>query len=122
MASVTKKTHITVHASKGGHARANTMTAEQRKEIAANAAAARWGKKAEHPIAAEIPESSPAAHLAASDKEVPYSMFRGQLQIGALTMECHVLSDGRRAFSQREMMRILVPGTDTGNFGTLSGQ
>lgn len=42
-------------------------------------------------------------------------MFRGTLQIGNLEMECHVLSDGRRAFTQREMVRVLTAGRESGN-------
>lgn len=30
-------------------------------------------------------------------------------------MECHVLSDGRRVFTQREMVRVLSRGRESGN-------
>ncbi len=100
-------------ASKGGQARANVLTGEHRKDIARRAAAARWGKS-------EIAEdqAEPAPPVAPSKAEMPYSMFRGTLGIGALKMECHVLSDGRRAFTQRELVRILSAGRESGNLAT----
>lgn len=42
-------------------------------------------------------------------------MFRGNLKIGDMDMECHVLSDGRRVFTQREMVRVLSRGRESGN-------
>lgn len=83
--------------SKGGKARADALSPQERSEIAKKAAAKRWAKS----------ETATA--------ELPYSMFRGTLSIGQLELECHVLSDGRRAFTQREMVRILSGGRESGN-------
>lgn len=47
---------------------------------------------------------------------MPFSMFRGKLTIGDVEMECHVLNNFRRAFTQREMVRVLSPaGRESGN-------
>ncbi|HEY5856030.1 MAG TPA: P63C domain-containing protein [Aldersonia sp.] len=46
---------------------------------------------------------------------MPYSMFRGNLQIGNIEIEGHVLSDGRRVLTQREVVRVLTRGRDSGN-------
>ena len=42
-------------------------------------------------------------------------MFRGTLKIGNLDVECHVLNDGRRVFTQGEVVRVLTRGTDSSN-------
>src|SRR5207253_6215644 len=98
-------------AEKGGKARANVLTPEQRSEIARKAVTARWvkaGKKA--PEATEEPASS------VPTPEMPFSMFRGTLTIGEVKMECHVLNDFRRVLTQREMVRVLSPaGRESGN-------
>lgn len=71
--------------SKGGLARAEKLTAEQRVQIARKAAAARWKNDA-------------AAVLAT---------HTGTLTIGDLAIECAVLEDGRRVLSQRGVNRAL---------------
>ncbi len=45
----------------------------------------------------------------------PHSMFAGTLQIGDVSMECHVLSDHRRVLTQREVVRVLSGGRTSGN-------
>ena len=84
--------------SKGGKARAKSLSPSARSEIAKKAAAARWkdldGKEHEG---------------------IPYSMFRGPLSIGDINLECHVLSSGQRVFTQREIVRILTAGSDSGD-------
>ena len=42
-------------------------------------------------------------------------MFRGSVKIGDMDIECHVLSDERRVFTQREVVRILSHGRVSGN-------
>lgn len=46
--------------------------------------------------------------------EMPHSMFRGTLHIGDVELECHVLSDGRRMLTQREVVRLLTGGRESG--------
>jgi hypothetical protein len=97
-------------ASKGGQARANTLTSEQRSEIARKAVTARWEKagKIIPSVAAEV--ASPVV-----SEELPYSMFEGKLKIGDIELECHVLNDHRRVFTQREIVRIISGGRESGN-------
>ena len=83
--------------SRGGNARAAVLSAQERSEIARAAANKRWAQKAEA-------ESGPL-----------HSMFRGTLSIGAIDLECHVLNDGRRVFTQREIVRVLSGGRESGN-------
>src|SRR5207249_2655518 len=45
----------------------------------------------------------------------PFSMFRGELQLGPVILECHVLNDFRRVFTQREIVKALSGGRESGN-------
>lgn len=99
-------------ARKGGTARANTLTPEERSEIARNAVMARWKKAGKEP-----PVKAPAIAepQVVAPEELPYSMFQGKLTIGNLELECHVLNDMRRVFTQREIVRIISGGRESGN-------
>jgi hypothetical protein len=105
-------------ASKGGRARANVLSPEERRRIAKEAARARWGKNDEdgeieegHDLLAPL---TAVAVTATSDK--PYSMFRGSLAIGDVELQCHVLNDGRRVLTQREVVRALSGGRVSGSY------
>lgn len=67
---------------KGGIARAQSLSAKARKEIAQQAALARWDKK----------------------KIVPRSEYPGELKIGDMVFPCSVLSDGTRILTQSDFM------------------
>lgn len=66
---------------KGGKARAEALSAAQRKEIAQKAAKSRWNK-----------DAAVATHEAS-------------IKLGELEIECAVLEDGRRVISERAMTR-----------------
>jgi hypothetical protein len=95
-------------ASKGGRARASVMTPEERHLVARQAARARWGKSADDEPTVIVPRDA---------ETMPYSMFRGTLSIGDVEFECHVLSDGRRVLTQREVVRVISGGRESGNLG-----
>jgi P63C domain-containing protein len=99
-------------ASKGGAARANTLTSQERSEIARNAVKARW-EKAGKTVADAPKQDDPEPNVVVD--EMPYSMFQGTLTIGNLQLECHVLNDMRRVFTQREIVRIISGGRESGN-------
>jgi hypothetical protein len=44
-------------------------------------------------------------------------MFRGTVKIGAMNVEGHVLNDLRRVLTQREVVRVLSGGRESGNLG-----
>ena len=67
----------------GGQARAESLTAEQRSEIARSAALARWGSS------------------------IPRATHEGPLQIGGVAIQCAVLEDGRRLITQSGFMLAL---------------
>jgi hypothetical protein len=78
-------------ASKGGAARAKSLTSEERSSIARTAVEARWrraGKLTEVPQATHGSPDSP-------------------LRIGSVEIPCYVLSDGRRVLVQRSMIGAL---------------
>ncbi|HEY4328651.1 MAG TPA: P63C domain-containing protein [Phycisphaerae bacterium] len=68
----------------GGEARAKSLNAEKRADIARVAAEARWGAG------------------------VPMATHTGIMQVGDMQLECAVLSDGERVLSQRGFMRALA--------------
>jgi hypothetical protein len=98
-------------AAKGGRARASVLTALERKTIAKNAIAARWAKYKEE----TFPPPVNAKPDAAPNEALPFSMFRGTLKIGDMDVEAHVLNDERRVLTQREVVRVLSAGRDSGN-------
>lgn len=75
---------VSKYAAKGGKARANALTREQRSEIARIAAAARWTKE---------------GHV--MPVQATYGAPDRPLRIGAIEIPCYVLADGRRVLAQR---------------------
>lgn len=76
-------------ATKGGVARAKKLQPEERRNIARQAAEARW-----HP--SEVSSS------------VPVATHPGRLVIGDLVLPCAVLEDGQRVISERAVGTVLV--------------
>lgn len=68
--------------SKGGKARADKLSAEERSAIARRAAASRWDKKL----------------------DVPRAAYTGTLTIGEMVFPCSVLSNGDRILTQTDFM------------------
>lgn len=76
-------------ASKGGVARAEKLTAEERSEIARNAVEARWekaGKTKDH---------------------LPRATHDGELKIGDIAIKCAVLEDGTRVLSRATFIKAI---------------
>lgn len=81
---------------KGGKARAEKLTSEQRSEIARQAAQARWARVSD-------PSSLPEAES------------HGKLQIGEVEVDVFRLTDRRRVISKRAMARVLGMKSEGGN-------
>lgn len=94
-------------AAKGGRARANVLTDDERSAIARTAGQARWAKAGKPAPADDDAPSDEMSSLVTRDDEMPYSAFPGTVEIGTVTLECHVLNDGRRVLTAREMVRAL---------------
>jgi len=84
---------------KGGAARRDSLTPERRSEIARNAALSRHSPPPDPP----------------SDSDMPLATHQGQMVIGDLTLDCYVLSDGRRVFHKRGMAKALGLKSEGGN-------
>jgi hypothetical protein len=88
-------------ASKGGQARAVKLTPEERKQIARKAAQARW------------------------EGDLPIAEHEGEFNIGAATITCAVLPDGKRIITQAAFLTALgrsrSPKAGTGVFSTVDG-
>src|SRR5438128_6825881 len=92
-------------AAKGGRARASVLTTEERREIAQKASRARWAKEGKGKPAAVA--ETPGVPTPSAPDDLPFSAFRGTLEMGNLELECHVLSDGRRVMTASEIVRVL---------------
>ncbi|MCO5080706.1 MAG: P63C domain-containing protein [Rhizobiaceae bacterium] len=84
--------------SKGGKSRAQSLSSEERREIAKRGAEARWKPKA-----------------VSSDPSLPRATHQGKMQVGSLDLDCYVLKDGRRLFHKRGMARALDMKSGGGN-------
>lgn len=91
-------------ARKGGKSRAQNLNPAERSDIARRAVQARWAKAGKAPTTDTKDEP-----------ELPYSLFRGELSIGDVTFEVHVLSNGKRVLKQREVVRVLSNGRESGH-------
>lgn len=78
---------------KGGLARAQSLSPERRRQIAQEAALARWQ----------------------GDPSSPEAIKEGLLPIGDIDLECYVLKDRRRIFHKRGMARALAMKSQGGN-------
>ena len=76
------------HQKRGGKARADKLSKDERKEIASKAAKARWVVERQLPRATHGSPDQP-------------------LKIGDAELECYVLEDGTRVISQRAMYRSM---------------
>lgn len=88
--------------SKGGRSRAQSLSPEERREIASRAAQARW-------IRPQDPE------LTGDDIALPRATHQGKMAVGNLELDCYVLADGRRVFHKRGMARSLGMKSEGGN-------
>ena len=82
--------------SKGGRARATSLTSEKRREIALRAAQARWSKLSD-------PNSLPRAS------------HQGLMPIGDVQIEVYRLHDGRRLIAKAAMAKALTLKSEGGN-------
>jgi hypothetical protein len=88
MARKTRDKHISDFAAQGGKARAHSLTAEERSEIARYAVEARWRKE---------------GRLV----EVPRVSCQGELPVGNAIVPCAVLEDGTRLLNQGGFLKAI---------------
>jgi hypothetical protein len=103
-------------AKKGGHARSNVLTPEERRQIASDAVKVRWAKIKGVPItqigqkekAEIIEEPKVSKDIITAEPSLPISLFQGILQVADLSFPVHVLNNGKRVIAQREIVGILT--------------
>jgi hypothetical protein len=107
-------------AKKGGQARANVLTPEERSEIARNAVRARWERQ-KHEDSQQVSDSPDGRSMSVKDKEIratmPLALFPGKLTIGNTEFSVYVLDNGKRVMAQRQVVRVLT-GHVKGDLGT----
>ena len=104
-------------AAKGGKARASVLSPEERKEIGRNAVGARWKKAKGEGYSLPAPQQTEpviAQGTQTPPPEGPHSLFQGKVMLGDLQLEAHVLNDFRRVFTQREVVKAISGGRESG--------
>lgn len=48
-------------------------------------------------------------------------MFPGKVHMGSMVLDCHVLNDGRRVFTQGEMVHAISGGRDSSDLARYLG-
>lgn len=93
---------------KGGRARADALTPEQRAEIAKKAAAARWAKIGEpHQEEFEQPSENEMEVLEPTP-EMPVARWRGTLNIIGIDVPCYVLDTGEKIIGRTSATELLT--------------
>src|SRR5579863_1691583 len=102
--------------SKGGKARMEMMSPEERTELARSAARERWRKLRERVPGGEN-ASSPAEYepIVIDNTKVPVAKWPGILRISEVEIPCYVLDDGRRVITRNAATAVLTDGKGGGN-------
>lgn len=91
--------------SKGGKARAESMTSQDRSLVAQKAARSRWGTPED--VATEFPPS-------------PFAKHKGQIELGADVLDCYVLDTKQRVISLRATVKAIADA-DSGDLAKFIG-
>ena len=110
-------------ASKGGKARAEVLTPEERSEIARRAIRIRWAREKGIPfddtddqqIETSLRQTDnntkqrgPDTLLVSDRDKRRVSLFKGDVKFANISVPCHVLNDGSRVIAQREVIKALT--------------
>lgn len=90
--------------SRGGHARAEALTPEERSESARKAALARWSKEDAGPDMVEDAQEEVLAPVA----DMPIARWRGALNIVGLEVPCYVLDSGEKIIGRTSATELLT--------------
>ena len=89
--------------SRGGHARAEALTPEERSESARKAALARWSKDEADDITEDTQEE-----VLAPVADMPIARWRGALNIVGLEVPCYVLDTGEKIIGRTSATELLT--------------
>src|SRR5579872_2364208 len=95
---------------KGGVARAKSLSAERRREIAVEAARKRWTP----------PPGTPANAIPAAQALELFVKLPGVLELGGDELDVYILSNGDRVISLNKVVRA-ISGKEGGNLGEYIG-
>lgn len=90
---------------KGGFARAQSLTPEERAQSARNAAMARWSKVGEEPVS-DLPTDDDDA--LEPEPAMPIARWRGALNIVGLDVPCYVLDTGEKIIGRTSATELLT--------------
>lgn len=98
---------------RGGHARAEALSPDERREIARKAAQVRWERvaavDAEPEAVVLTPEEEQEVELEpAPSADMPTAIHRGQLNIIGLEVPCYVLDNGVRVIGRTSATEVLT--------------
>ncbi|MEQ1611639.1 MAG: hypothetical protein ABL904_02720 [Hyphomicrobiaceae bacterium] len=91
---------------RGGHARAEAMTPEQRTESARKAALARWAKVEED--AEDVSGSDDTIEIIPPGITLPIARWRGAMNIVGLEVPCYVLDNGEKIIGRTSATELLT--------------
>lgn len=93
---------------RGGRARAESLSPEERREIARRAAAARWEKPAEQDQDTDEPEDDLVEEILDPIPAMPIARWRGTLNIVGLEVPCYVLNDEQKIIGRTSATELLT--------------
>lgn len=97
--------HIPEGKAKGGAARALSLSAKERAEIAKKAAAARWAKAREAEV---VTEGEIEVEVVEPAPSMPVARWRGALNIIGLEVPCYVLDNGQKVIGRTSATELLT--------------
>ena len=95
---------------KGGVARAKSLSADRRRQIAVEAARKRWNP----------PPGTPANAMPATAGPELFAKLTGILELGGQELDVYILSNGDRVISLNKVVRAIT-GKEGGNLGEYIG-
>lgn len=95
--------------SRGGAARATSLSPTRRKEIASDAAKRRWEQqRAADPLFDEVDGAHPDTEIIEPDKAMPVAEWRGILTLVDVDVPCYVLDDGQKIIGRVSATEVLT--------------
>src|SRR4051812_26494384 len=91
--------------SRGGSARALSLSPERRKEIAAEAARQRWDQQV---AARVISDEVSDAEVAKAHADLPIARWRGVLNLVGVDVPCYVLENGQKLIGRTSATEVLT--------------
>ena len=102
--------------SKGGKARMEKMSPEERTALARSAARERWRKlKERDPGGGDASTPAEYAPIVLDNTKVPVAKWPGTLRISDVEIPCYVLDDERRVITRNAATAVLTDGKGGGN-------